>query len=132
MGLDIGIGDGASPIPIEGGPQVCLENDGYYWYLHPLFERLAQETGQYIDLYGDAVFAGEQLAALERILTEAQHQILSEPSEWSVHIGFELAPPHRESRREVYREEMLRLLALWMQVISQAKSSGHSVVCIGD
>ena len=45
MSLDIGVGDGSSIVPLQSEPLLCLENAGPYWFLHPLFERLCQETG---------------------------------------------------------------------------------------
>src|SRR5262249_46078044 len=45
MALDSGIGDGSSLIPIQGEPLVQLDNDAPYWFLHPLFESLREETG---------------------------------------------------------------------------------------
>ena len=57
MALDLGVGNGVSLIPQQGEPSLWLNSDGYYWFLHPLIEKLASETGQYIDLYGDASFS---------------------------------------------------------------------------
>jgi hypothetical protein len=50
MALDIGIGNGTSLSPVNGELSISLDNDGYYWFLHPLFEDLRAATGQYIDL----------------------------------------------------------------------------------
>jgi hypothetical protein len=132
MALDIGVGDGSSLIPVQGEPSLFLEDDGYYWFLHPLFERLAVETGEYIDLYGDASFAGESLAALERALAEARRLVGSQPEEWSVHVGTPLSPKHRKLYRRVEREAMLALLDRWDVVIERARQLGRPVVCFGD
>ena len=49
--LDIGVGDALHQPSDPAEPSLGFEgDDGYYWFLHPLFERLAAETGQYIDL----------------------------------------------------------------------------------
>ena len=78
--LDIGVGDALCQPPDPDEPSLGLEDDGYYWFLHPLFERLAGETGQYIDLYGDALFAGPDLLALSRMLSEARRLVGPSPS----------------------------------------------------
>ena len=56
MGLDIGIGDAQVGRLMRNEPSIVFEDDGYYWYLHPFFEVLRAETGEYIDLYGGANF----------------------------------------------------------------------------
>jgi hypothetical protein len=72
MALDIGVGDGSSPVPIRDEPLLSLNDDAIYSFLHPLFERLRWETGQYIDLYGDASFSDWRLATLKRMLAQAR------------------------------------------------------------
>ncbi len=57
-----------------------MEDDGYYWFLHPLFVALAEETGQYVDLYGGARFQGQDLDALERALASSRQLIEVQPS----------------------------------------------------
>jgi hypothetical protein len=132
MALDIGVGDGCSLIPVQGEPSLFLEDDGYYWFLHPLFERLAVETGQYIDLYGDGSFAGEKLAALERVLAEARQFVRSQPEAWSVHVGTQVSPERRELYRPVERQAMLALLDRWDVAIERARQLGRPIVCFGD
>lgn len=132
MSLDIGVGNGSSLIPVQDEPSLSLENDGYYWFLHPLFERLAMETGQYIDLYGGASFAGESLAALERTLAEARRLVAPQPERWSVHIGSQVSPERRELYCAVEREALSALLDRWGVIIERAKLRGRPVVCCGD
>jgi hypothetical protein len=132
MALDIGVGDGFSSVPARGEPTLFRENDGCYWFLHPLFERLRAETGQYIDLYGDASFAGDELAALERMLAEARTLVASRPETWREHGGTEVSPDHRELYRLVEREVMLALLDRWGTVARRARELGRPVVFFGD
>ena len=55
--------------------RICsFEDDGYYWFLYPLFEELAKETGQHIDLYDGAAFSGISLEALARTIASARHR----------------------------------------------------------
>jgi hypothetical protein len=121
MALDIGIGDGTSLIPVQGEPSLYLEDDGYYWFLHPLFERLCAETRQYIDLYGDASFFDGALTALEQLLVEARDLIESQPETWQVDVY-----------NVVRRDRFLELIARWEKVIARARELGRPVVCFGD
>ena len=132
MSLNIGVGDGKSLVPLPGEPSLSLDNDGYYWFLLSLFERLCAETGQMIDLYGDASFAGASLTALERIVAEARTMVLAKPEFWSVHVGTQVQPVRREVYEPVDREAFLALLDRWTHVIVRAEELGRPVVCFGD
>ena len=66
MALDVGIDVGSSLIRAQGETWLRMENAAPCWFLHPLFEKLRAQTGQYIDLHGNATFADEQLAALKK------------------------------------------------------------------
>ena len=132
MALDIGIGDGSSLIPIQGEPLVQLDNDAPYWFLHPLFERLREETGEYIDLYGDASFFGEQLAALKQVLAEARRLAAAQPDTWQVHVGTKMAPVHQELYAPLDRASLIALIEAWERVVMRAEQLGRPVVCFGD
>ena len=132
MALDIGVGDGASLVPVQGEPALYLDDDGYYWFLHPLFARLQAETGQYIDLYGDAAFAGPELASLKRMLAEARSLAEAQPASWQVHVGTQTAPTCRELYEPVRREALLALLDRWDEVVRRAEELNRPVVCFGD
>jgi hypothetical protein len=132
MALDLGIGDGVSLIPKQGEPSLWLDSDGYYWFLHPLFEKLQSETGQYIDLYGDASFTGASLSALERMVAEAMGLVQAQPATWQVHTGTQLRPEHKELYAGVEKDRFLVLLHKWQQIIERAKEIGKPVVCFGD
>jgi hypothetical protein len=132
MSLDIGIGDGVRPVPLESEPSLWLSNDGYYWFLHPLFERLHAETGQYIDLYGDASFSGKSMMALERLAADAKKLVRSQPPTWRVHTGTQLAPEQKEVYSEVEKARFMELLVKLDQIIQRAKEIGQPVVCFGD
>jgi hypothetical protein len=130
--LDIGVGDELGKPPSESEPRLGLDNDGYYWFLHPHFEKLRSETGQYIDLYGDVAFVGANLDALERMLTDARRMVESQPTSWKVHTGTQTAPVRREIHQPVERAEFLRLFDVWQQVIDRARQTGRPVVFFGD
>jgi hypothetical protein len=122
--LTIGVGYAVDHPPSGMFPVLELEDDGYYWFLHPLFERLAAETGQYIDLYGNATFFGEDLDSLERTLTAAQELVLSQPEAWEVLTNGRAGT--------VQRVQLLQLLDTWEDAIRAAKEQGRPIICFGD
>ncbi|AWM38166.1 hypothetical protein GobsT_37300 [Gemmata obscuriglobus] len=126
--LDIGVGDAPYQASDPDEPSLGFEgDDGYYWFLHPLFERLAAETGQYIDLYGCALFAGPDLTALTRMLADARRLVEAQAEAWEVQTA--VVPV---LHRRVGRGEFLRLLSTWERAASRAQESGRAVICFGD
>jgi hypothetical protein len=69
MSLEIGLA-GTQSEPFSAAEYMVSldgdENGGYYWFLRPLLDRLAEKTGQSIDLCEDAEFRGDDLPALRR------------------------------------------------------------------
>lgn len=132
MSLDIRISDGSSPQPLPGEPTCQINDEAPYWFLYPLFERLWKETGQYIDLYGDASFAGDGLIALKRMLADARTLTEAQPPLWQVHIGTQTAPVRRELYQPVERDALLALIGSWRKIVERAEELGKPVVCFGD
>src|SRR5437763_214199 len=132
MALGIGIGDGHSSIPLQSEPALQLNDDGYYWFLAPLFGRLQSETRQFIDLYGDATFSDSRLAALERMLAEALRLVQAQPATWRVHTGTQISPERKDLYDEVSKDRFLTLLKKWEEIVARAKKIGKPVVCFGD
>ena len=132
MSLDIGIGDGSSPQPLASEPTCQINDEGLYWFLHPLFERLRAATGQYIDLYGGASFAGYSLIALQRMLADARTLVQAQPVSWQVHVGTQTAPVHREVYRPVECGALLSFITAWERIVARAEELGKPVVCFGD
>lgn len=119
MALDIGVGDGSSPVPLRDEPLLSLQDDAVYSFLHPLFERLRTETGRYIDLYGDASFSGWRLAALKRMLGQARSLAESLP---------EKPAPGNPLRRGT----LSTLITNWERIVARAEELGRPVACFGD
>jgi hypothetical protein len=130
--LEIGVDYAVNHPPSGMFPCIALDDDGYYWFLHPLFERLAAETGEYIDLYGNATFFGGDLCALEQMLTKARGMVLSLPEAWDVHTGTQLLPVHQEVFKPVERARLLYLLDTWEDAVRVAKEHERPIVCFGD
>lgn len=130
MALDIGL-------TTEDGAKFSMsfdddENGGYYWFLYPLFVRLKQSTGQWIDLYESAEFRGEDLAALNDTLLEARGMVLAQPERWAVHVGTECGSVARDLFKEVERSRFLALIDGLIDLVKEAQATGHSIVFAGD
>ena len=126
--LDIGVGHAVNHPPSGMFPVITLDDDGYYWFLYPLFERLAAETGEFIDLYGIATFFGDDLSALERMLKTARDLVLSQPETWKVCIGMQKGPVYNTAERG----RMIHLLDIWEDAVRVAKEHERPIVCFGD
>ena len=135
MSLDIGIGKSSTSGFVKGEPLLSLDDDGYYWFLHPFFERLAADTGQYIDLYDHASFSEQDVVALEQMLLTVRAHVESQPDTWEVCVGTQATPDTpdvKEVYKTVQRELFMDLIARFQQVITRAKELGRPVVCLGD
>ena len=129
------------PVSRQEEPSFQLLDDGYYWFLHPLFKDLANETGQYIDLYGDASFSGSDLAGLEEMLRLASKLIALQPTTWNVIVGYELVPYEKENHSRPHQKEKFATVdralfqfsvSEWERVVTRAKELNRPVVCFGD
>ncbi|MBB6049386.1 hypothetical protein [Armatimonas rosea] len=130
--LQIGLGTSASPRPHSDQPSLFLDDDGYYWFLHPLFEQLAKETGQYIDLYGNAYFEGASLDALLEVLIQARQQIESQPTTWPVSVSIQIWPEYKEIFEDVNKAIFLERLNQWENLVVLARQQNLAIVCQGD
>jgi len=141
MSLEIGLAAALGMPPSDAEPTVLFDDDdngGYYWFLHPFFRRLAETTGQYIDLYGDAEFRGADLQSLRDTLLKARQRVATQPERWSISVGIQtmpnapVPPPPREVFKEVERSELLALIDRFLTVVERSKVTGLPVVCFGD
>jgi len=122
-------------VPRSGDPAgyVCsLDDDGCYWFLHPLFEQLAHLTGKYIDLYGRADFSGTDLDALLQTLTAARALVAEQPEEWDVVQGVRPGPEPEELRATVRKSEVRSLLDALDSAARSARITGQCVTFFGD
>lgn len=109
-----------------------FDDDGYYWFMHPWFEKLSKQTGKYIDLYGGVEFSPIEFPRLRTITNEVRQQVLARPLTWQVTIGWQTHPERKEIRREVKRTDFLKLLDDFEALMDQASLSGKNIACIGD
>lgn len=135
MAVDIGVGK-LSPtgqsLLLGNEPRTCLFDDGYYWFLYPFWTELRERTGQYVDLYGNASFAGAALDALREVLAKVRKAVTDQPDSWRVRTGTHIGPVRTELYGTVYREELVRLLETLSVIAARAAELGGSVECAGD
>lgn len=130
MGVDIRI---RTNRPQPRAPlAITLNDDGYYWALHPLFERLRDECGKYVDLYGDALFARDDYPRLRRLLDEAEAMAKQQPKEWKVLVGTQLQPTRKELYRTVARDNLIEIITTLRNMVDAADEIGGVLECTGD
>ncbi len=127
MSLEVGIQNGK-----ETNYRLSLEDDGYYWFLHPLFEKMANSIGIYIDLYGHAQFKKDNIVYLESLLKEAYLMILDKPDYWDVHTGTQTAPIEKEIYSKVSKSQFIEKLDVLSSMVSEVKNSDSKMVFSGD
>jgi hypothetical protein len=130
MAVSITLSKSVAPSrPAAQEPSVCFEDDGYYWFLYPFFERLAARTRQFIEPYGDAEFSGAQLAELEKAVAAAATSAEALPDSTEVkRVWFGPEPVVDTIRREV----LLNLLDQLGEVIRVGRQEGRAIICSGD
>jgi hypothetical protein len=126
----------AIDISIEGGEganyQMSFDDDGYYWYLHPMFEELRDRTGIYIDLYGDATFNRGNISQLESLINKANDLLKKEPDEWKVQTGFQTHPSKKAIFQKVTKKTFENKLKTLSAMVEAVKNSTAKLVLFGD
>ena len=118
----------------DGDPpaELSLEDDGYYWFLHPWFERLRAQCGKFLDLYGDVVFTADDFPRLRQLLDDASASAREQPASWEVCVGQQTRPMPRKIYHSVRRDQLMALLDDLRSIVSQAERTGQQIECIGD
>lgn len=134
MALDIYVQPKAEAPRIGGNYELITQfnDDGYYWFLVPLFENLWKKTGQTIDLYGNATFSGEYLDDLKAVIIEAKQLLVSQPKIWEVSTGTQISPVRKEIFSTVTKVGFEELLNKIEMAIEKAKSENSCVTFWGD
>jgi hypothetical protein len=133
VSLDIGLADEKTtqPYPVMS---LAFDDDGYYWFCHPFFEELSERTGEMIDLYGGAWFAGPGLDELAATLSALEARVADAPKEWQVIVGYALAgdAPSKPLTSTVSRERLLGLLSRFQALVREARAGSKWIACLGD
>ena len=137
MGLEIGLAH-AKAWDLDPTTLVDFDNDGYYWYLEPLFQKLAAKTDQYIDLYGCAWFEGADVTALREVVAEAKGLVALQPDAWEVCIGRRTGTPTQPIDppvaiyRTVHKADFNHLLNRFESLVTESLRTGTPIACMGD
>jgi hypothetical protein len=136
VSLDIGTAESKTVTPY---PRMSLsfDDDGYYWFCYPFFEKLYDRTGEMIDLYDGAWFVGAQLDVLMAVLEEISAAANTCPEQWEVCVGHAIgsmsaptAPQPIQST--VRRDLLLSLLARFHDLVRRARDASQWIACLGD
>lgn len=127
MGLDIGI-----KTEEKTHYKVSFEDDGYYWFLHPLFEKMASSIGFYIDLYGSAQLKDANIAQFELLLKEAYAMVSEKTDYWEVHTGTETYPIKKEIYNKISKLHLINKLDILSSMASEVKKGNSKMVFEGD
>ncbi len=129
MGLDVGLNTKGK---VEFFFSINDEDQGYYWFLYPLFEKFRDRTGIYISLYGNAKFHQGNIDQIESLVKEAQGIIANMPKTWQVHCGQQTRPEVKEIYYPVTKEEFIRKINILLMLINEVKVNGSELVFKGD
>ncbi|MCA9068371.1 MAG: hypothetical protein KDA84_05585 [Planctomycetaceae bacterium] len=109
-----------------------FEPEAYFWFLHPLFERLAQDHGKYIDLYEGCAFTPEELHLFEDFLADAEVLVRQQELRFRVHVGTQTHPIEKELFIEVGRESYLGFLASLRSAVQSCAEGAKPLCFYGD
>ena len=135
MALDIGLldADGRRDLRLQ------LDDDALYWSLHPWWARVAEATGQYLDLYGDARFSGDALDVLDAALADAEEKAHTWPERQMFPVGTSYKRDSagswvvaRENHEPLERAAVLAALGKFRALIAEARASGATLYGWGD
>jgi hypothetical protein len=136
MALDVYLQKKPSPPEVFNSCFLQFQDDGYYWFLYDFFDKLAEQSGQMIDLYDGAFFKGENLDLLNQTINQAKKAISNKPDSWEELIGttFEKGIKTKVEKMysTVYKKELESILSKLENAISTAKEKDLGVCFFGD
>jgi len=109
-----------------------FENEAFYWFMYPHFEKLRNTHGIYIDLYGDAKFSKVNINLLDKIISETLEEIAPKPRSWEVHTGTQTHPVVKEIYSNVNKDKFTEFLNKLGQMIELVKTESGTITFIGD
>jgi len=111
---------------------LSFEDDGYYWYMHPYFEKLLEDTGIYIDLYGYAQFNRGNINQIEITINQISSSLINEKQYFNVYCGTQIKPIKKDIYKKVSKVELASKLDVINEIIETIKNNGGNLVFEGD
>jgi hypothetical protein len=118
--------------PELNAPKLWLSDSGLYWYLYPHFARLAKLTGQMIDLYGDAKFAGGDLGILDQALQDVLLELERQPETWEQRTGELMVVVRKLLKEQISKKEVSSFVTQFRDLIAKAIKGRGVITCTGD
>ena len=112
--------------------ELCLQDDGMYWYLYPYFAKLYERTGKMVDLYGIAHFAQDTLSEFDIILEEALQATAKQPDEWEQKTGTLIKPEKEVLYDKVSKDSVLSTIRTLKAIINKGINVNAVVVFEGN
>ena len=134
MAADIILGKHRNGSRQNDNLKVSFGDNADYWYLWSgMIKEIENETGELIDLYADAEFAGENLKKLESVIAKTISQLESKiESEWNVHVGTEFGIEKKELFQALNKKELIKKLKTLIMMIEVAGKTNDTIISIGD
>jgi hypothetical protein len=132
MTLDIGILLSEKPLDFDPEGAISFDDDGYFWFLYPIFQEIYTKTGEMIDLYEVTIFKGDNLLLLQEAIEKGLNLVENQPLEWDVHIGTQYYPIQQELYSTVVKQDFLNLLHTFQKLVRRAINNGETLICYGD
>ena len=110
---------------------ISFDDDGYYWELYPVFEKVNSVTGQLIDLYDGANFNSQTQLFLKQCLKEKLNEIKLKKDNWEVIVGWTMEDK-KEILKAVSKDKVIHLLETFIRSIDIAKRKNRSIIFLGD
>jgi hypothetical protein len=90
-----------------------------------------EQSGKYIDLYGDTMLTRDDFPTLRALLAEAALTASRQPATWQVQVGPQVYPVEKALYRTVVRRDLLDLIAKLEAMMDAAEEIGGFIECMG-
>lgn len=106
----------------------------YYWYWYPDFwNSLKHETGEWVELYDDTIFTGDDLTKAKKLFVEELDKVKKRLEDsWKVHTGTQTLPEHKEIYVDISKSEFVDFIGKLLQFFDLAIERSEQVQFIGD
>jgi hypothetical protein len=108
------------------------ESEGCYWALEPVFRRIEEHCGLFIDEYDTAAFPPDRVGCLREELGRALKELAERPESWEVSTGTEVSPNPRELVQRVLRSDVLGVIEQMKALADEAIDSGAYLIFSGE